>query len=707
MSAITNVSRRGFLTAASGLVLGIVLPEGADLDAQQFRGGFLPGAPANPKPNAYIHIATDDTVTFMITKSELGQGPVTSLSQLLADELDCDWARVRTEFAPVDTSLYGPLQGVVGSMSIRTLWNPLRRAGAAGRAMLIEAAAAKWGVDKSQCRTENGFVIHVANNQRLSYGSLAETAASLPVPANVQPKDPKQFKLIATPVKRLDTRDKVSGRAGFGIDARVPGMLYAVVERCPVFGGKAVSFDATHAKAVPGVKNVIPVSSGVAVLADNTWSAMQGRRALEVKWDEGPSAIVDSAAISKMFVERAQQAGVTARKEGTGSEALGGGAKVLEAVYEAPFLSHAPMEPMNCTARVTADGCDVWASTQMQTPSRDIAAQVAGLPKDQVRIHTQFCGGGFGRRARVDFVAEAVEISKAAGVPVKVTWSREDDMQHDWYRPAAYVKLRAALDAEGWPTAYAADIACPPFPTVEKLSRTAVQGFDDLRYKIPNLQIDYHMATTHVPVSYWRSVGHSQNGFFIESFMDEMAVAAGKDPVQFRRHLLADTPRMLGVLNLAAEKAGWGKSLPSGRFQGVSAINNIGSFNAQVAEISIAQGKLRVHRIVCAVDCGHTVNPAIIRQQIEGGIVFGLAAALKGAITIDRGRVQQSNFDTYDVIRIDEMPQVEVHVVPSTEAPGGIGEASTPGIAPAVANAVFAATGKRIRKLPIRAADLV
>jgi isoquinoline 1-oxidoreductase beta subunit len=380
---------------------------------------------------------------------------------------------------------------------------------------------------------------------------------------------------------------------------------------------------------------------------------------------------------------------------------------MIEDVYEAPYLSHAPMEPMNCTADVRADGCDIWASTQMQTPSRDAAAQITGLPKDKVKVHTMFVGGGFGRRARTDFVSDAVEVSKAVNAPVKVTWSREDDIQHDWYRPASYVKMRAALDAEGWPTAFAANIACQPFPVVENLSRTAVQGFDDLRYKIPNMQFDYHVATTHLAVSYWRSVGHSQNGFFIESFIDELAAASGKDPVEFRRRLLADDKRLLGVLNLAAEKAGWGKPLPAGRFRGVAAINNIGSFNAQVAEISINQGKLRVHRVVCAVDCGHMVNPAIIRQQIEGGMVYGLAAALKGAITIDHGRVQQSNFDTYDVVRIDEMPQVEVHIVPSTEAPGGIGEASTPGIAPAIANAVFAATGKRIRKLPIRSADLV
>jgi isoquinoline 1-oxidoreductase beta subunit len=701
MTTVTNVSRRNFLrTAAGGLVLGFVLPERFKLAAQF-------GPPPPNKPNAYIHIAPDDTVTFTITKAEMGQGTVTSLSQVLAEELDADWKNVRTEFAPVDPALYGPVQGVVGSQSIRTLWTPLRTVGATGRAMLIEAAAQKWGVPASQIRTENGFAINTADNARLSYGSIAEAAARLPIPNGVRPKDPKQFKLIGTSPKRLDTRDKVIGRAQFGIDARLPGMVYAVVQRCPVFGGKVVSFDATKAKAVPGVKDVVQISYGIAVVADNTWAAMEGRKKLEIKWDEGPSASVTSASISKMFAERIQQPGVTARKEGDGATALATARKKIEAVYEAPFLSHAPMEPMNCTAVVRPDSCEVWASTQMQTPSRDLAAQVTGLPKEKVKVNTLFMGGGFGRRGRVDYVGETVEIAKAMpGVPVKLTWSREDDMQHDYYRPAAYVKFAAALDSSGWPTALTADVACPPFPVVENLSRTAVQGFDDLHYAIPNLQVDYHVANTHVPVSFWRSVGHSQNQFFIESFIDELAAASGKDPVEFRQRLLAGAPRLLGVLNLAAERADWGKPLPAGRFRGVAAVNNIGSFNAEVAEISLNQGKLRVHRVVCAVDCGYTVNPAIIRQQIEGGIVYGLAAALKGAITIDRGRVQQANFNTYDVIRIDEMPQIDVYIVPSTEAPGGIGEASTPGIAPAIANAIFAATGKRLRKLPMRNQDL-
>ncbi len=710
-AAIINVSRRAFfqtITGGAGLALGFVFASRTKLAAQQFGGGVGFAPPPANKPSAYIHIAPNDTVTFLISKSELGQGTVTSLSQLLADELDCDWQKVRTEFAPVDPASYGPLQGVVGSMSIRTLWIPLRKTGATARAMLIQAAAQKWGIDPSQCQTQNGFVFSSATNARLSYGNLVQDASILPVPANVPLKDPQQFKLIGTSVKRLDTRDKVTGRAQFGIDARLPDMVYAVIERCPVFGGKVISFDGSKAKAVPGVKDVVQVPSGVAVIADSTWAAMQGRRVLEIKWDEGPGAVVTSATISKLFADRVQQPGVTARKEGDAAAALAAAPKKIEAVYEAPFLSHAPMEPMNCTAHVRPDSCEIWASTQMQTPSRDAAAQVAGLRPDQVKVKTLYAGGGFGRRARVDYVAETVEIAKITGVPVKLTWSREDDMQHDWYRPAAYVKFRAALDPDGWPTAFAANIACQPFPTAENgLSRTAVQGFDDLRYSIPNLQFDYHLVNTHVPVSYWRSVGHSQNGFFIESFIDEMAAASGKDPVEFRRRLLARTPRLLGVLNLAADKAGWGKPLPTGRFQGVAAINNIGSFNAQVAEVSLDRGQLKVHRIVCAIDCGHVVNPAIVQQQIEGAIVFGLAAALKGAITIDRGRVQQANFDKYDVVRLDEMPQIEVHIVPSTEAPGGIGEAGTPGIAPAIANAVFAATGRRVRKLPIHSADLV
>jgi isoquinoline 1-oxidoreductase beta subunit len=695
-----NLNRRGFLKAgvatAGGLFIGFHLP-GSKLEAAPTTGGKL---------NAFIHIGSDDIVTFSIHKSEMGQGPLTSVSQLLAEELDCDWKQVRTEFAPVDPA-YGPLQGTFGSFTIRSCWEPVRKAGASARDMLLDAAAQKWGVAKSQLRTENGQVINTANNARLSYGSLADAAGKLPVPAKVVVKDPKQFHLIGTSPKRLETRLKVNGSAEFGLDARRPGMVYAVLARCPVFGGKVASFDATKAKAVPGVKQVVQISNGVAVIADNTWSAMEGRRALQVQFDEGKNANLSSAGIRELFVNLASKPGAVARNDGDVASALAGGAKKLEAVYEVPYLSHAPMEPMNCTADVRPDSCEIWASTQIQTMAMQNAEKVTGLHPDKIQIHTLYLGGGFGRRGANDFVTEAVEISKAIGMPVKLTWSREDDMQHDFYRPASYAKFTAALDQDGWPVAWDTRVVCQSFGGLRNgVDHTSVEGIVDLEYTIPNFHVDYHPPDVDVPCSYWRSVGYSQNTFFSESFLDELASATGKDPLEFRRRLLAKSPRLLGVLNLAAEKAGWGKPLPAGHAHGIAVVNNIGSYNALIAEVSVEQGKLRVHRAVCAVDCGHVVNPAGVEQQVQSGIVYGMSAAMKGAITIDRGRVVQGNFNHYDVLRIDEMPVVEVHIVPSQAAPGGIGETSTPSIIPAVANAIFAATGKRLRKLPITREDL-
>jgi isoquinoline 1-oxidoreductase beta subunit len=480
-----------------------------------------------------------------------------------------------------------------------------------------------------------------------------------------------------------------------------------VLARCPVFGGKVASFEDTKAKAVPGVKQVVQISNGVAILADNTWSAMEGRRALQIQFDEGKTADVSSASIRKMFADLAEKPGAVARNDGNAETALASAAKKIEAVYEAPYLAHAPMEPMNCTAHVRSDACEIWAPTQIQTAARATAAKITGLPQEKVQIHTTFLGGGFGRRGSPDFVGEAVEISKAAGVPVKLTWSREDDIQHDLYRPASYTKFAAGLDGQGWPVAFTSRIVCPAFGGIKDgVARTAVEGVEDTLYGIPNIHVDYHNGDPGIPVTFWRSVGYSQNTFFFESFLDEMATAGGKDPLELRRRLLAKSPRMLGALELAADKAGWGKPLPAGRARGIGINNNIGSFTAQIAEVSVTNGKLRVHRVVCAVDCGHVVNPHIIEQQLQSGVVYGLSAALKGAITIDRGRVQQQNFNQYDVLRIDEMPVVEVYIVPSQEAPGGIGEATTPGTAPAIANAIFAATGKRLRQLPIRNQDL-
>jgi isoquinoline 1-oxidoreductase subunit beta len=700
-----SVNRRGFLKAgaatAGGLLVGFYLPESSKLGAD---------TAGSSKLNAFVRVGADDNVTLVIHRAELGQGSMTSLAMLLAEELECDWTRVRTEFARVDPANYGvfgspTLQGVFGSLSIRTSWEPLRKAGATAREMLVGAAAQQWGVDKSQCRAEKNAVVNNATNARLSYGSLAEAASKLPAPANVALKDPKTFHLIGTSPKRLDTRAKVTGKADYGIDVRVDGMQYAVVERCPVFGGKVASFDAGKAKAVPGVKRVIQISNGVAVVADNTWSAMEGRRALKVQWNEGPLATSSSATIRKMFADLLEKPGAVARNVGNVETALPGAAKKIEALYEAPYLSHAPMEPHSCVAHVRPDGCEIWAGTQIPSAARDAAVMITGLPAEKIDVHTFYLGGSFGRPG--PHVDEAVEIAKATGTPVKLTWSREDDLRHDLYRPASLTRFTAGLDADGWPVAWSARIASPSFSEMQNgVDRNGVDGVASVLYGIPNIRVEYHPPEVGIPVGYWRSVGCSQNTFFTESFIDEMAIAGGKDPVEFRRKLLAKAPRLLGVLNLAAEKAGWGKPLAAGRFHGVAVVNNLGGFNAQVAEVSVDKGKARVHRVVCAVDCGHVVNPAGVVQQIQGGIVYGLSA-LKGSITIDRGRVAQGNFHQYEVLRIDEMPVVEVHLVASTENPAGIGEASTPPIGPAVANAIFAATGKRIRKLPIRAEDLV
>jgi isoquinoline 1-oxidoreductase subunit beta len=691
---IDLLNRRDVLRGLGGLLVGFVLPGGRKTEAQRY------GAPHLVKPNAYIHIDSDNVVTFVISKVEMGQGTVTSLSQILADELDCDWNCVRTEFAPVDPSSYGPMQGVFGSTSIRTQWMPLRKAGAATRQMLMEAAAQKWNIDVTQVRTEQGFL--VANGQRVSYGSVAEAAAKLAVPANIQLKDAKDFKLIGTPAKRLDTRDKIRGATKFGIDAEVPGMLYATLARCPVFGGKAASYEADKAKAVTGVREVVRVSNAIAVVADNTWAAMQGRKALNITWDEGPNATLSSAIIRSRMAEQAGKPGVAGRTEGDAAGTLARAAKRVEAVYEAPYLAHACMEPLNCTASVRSDGCEIWASTQMQSGARQAAARITGLDPARIEVHSMYMGGGFGRRGGTDFISDAVETSKAIGAPVKVTWMREDDIQTGPYRPAAYVKFAGSLDAQGWPEAFMARVVCPSFGRGgEGFDDTAVEGINDLEYRFPHCAIEFHQADGAVPTSYWRSVGYSQNTFFAECFLDELAAAGGKDPVEVRRRLLKHSPRMLAVLDLVAEKGNWGKPAP-GRYQGVALVNNLGSFTAEVAEVSLADGKVKVHRVVCAIDCGQVVNPAIVKQQVEGGIAYGLTAALKGAITIDRGRAQQGNFNTYDMLRISEMPQIDVHIVRSSEAPGGVGEASVPPIAPAIANAIFAATQSPVRKLPIK-----
>src|ERR1041385_2946517 len=703
----SKVSRREFLettgAAGAGLVIGFHLPPG---------GRFAAAAAAPFAPNAWLRISPDNSVLIVVDRSEMGQGVTTALPMLIAEELDADWTRVKIEFAPADKAYTNPMfgmQGTGGSTSVRAAYTPLRKAGAAAREMLVAAACQTWAVDRVDCRTERGAVIHTGSKRRLTYGQLAAKAASLPVPENPTLKEPQDWKILGTRVKRLDTPAKVDGSAQFGIDVKRPGMLVAVVARCPTIGGKAASFDATKAKAVPGVKDVVQISSGVAVLADGYGNANKGRDALDVKWDDGPNAQVTSASITQLLTEQAAKPGAQARHDGDPDGALAGAASKVEAAYELPLLAHATMEPMNCTAHVRADGVDIWAPTQFQTGAQGMGAGIGGVPPEKVKVHTTYLGVGCGRRFELDFIQEALETSKATGAPVKVIWSREDDIRNAQYRPACYHKMQAGLDASGQPVAWTHRIVAPSimarvFPDTVKngLDGEAVEGGVDMPYTVPNVPVDYSLTDTGIPVGFWRSVNNSYNAFVVESFIDELANAAKKDPYEYRRDLLGKAPRHLRVLNLAASKAGWGTPLPTGRSRGLAVYKSFDSYVAEVAEVSVgSDGAPRVHRVVCAVDCGPVVNPGIVEAQMQSAIVYGLTAALWGEITIDKGRVQQSNFHDYRMLRLAEMPVVEVHIVPSTASQGGVGEPGTPPIAPAVCNAIFALNGKRIRKLPI------
>ena len=707
MSTPTQVTRRAFLetagAAGAGLVISFYLPSGL-----RFRSPT-----AGPfAPNAWLRIGEDESVLVIVDRSEMGQGVTTALPMLLAEELEADWSRIRIEFAPADKAYTNPMfgmQGTGGSTSVRAAYTPLRKAGAAARELLVAAAAQTWGVEKAECRAERGAVVHARSKRRLTYGKLVTKAATLGAPPDVPLKDPKDWKILGTRVRRLDTPPKVDGSAQFGIDVKVPGMLVAVVARSPVFGGKVTSFDAAKAKAVPGVRQVVQISSGVAVVADGYWPAKKGRDALAVTWDEGPTASVSSATIAQLFGQRAEQAGAVARHGGDPDGTLGSAPAKVDAVYDLPFLAHATMEPMNCTAHVRADGVDIWAPTQFQTGAQGFGAKIGGVTPDKVKVHTTYLGGGFGRRFELDFIQEALETSKAVGAPVKVIWSREDDIRNAQYRPANHHRMRAGLDANGQPVAWTHRIVAPSimarvFPDTVKngLDEEAVEGGVGMPYAIPNVHVDYLLTDTGIPVGFWRSVNNSYNAFAVESFIDELAHAAKKDPYEYRRDLLGKAPRHLGALNLAASKAGWGTAPPAGRARGIAVYKSFESYVAEVAEVSVASdGAVKVHRVVCAVDCGPVVNPSIVEAQMESAIVYGLTAALYGEIAIEGGRVKQSNFHDYQMLRLAEMPKVEVYIVPSTDAQGGVGEPGTPPIAPAVANAIFAATGKRIRKLPI------
>jgi isoquinoline 1-oxidoreductase subunit beta len=706
-----GVSRRTFLVAGAaaggGLLLGFYLPQRVIAEAAT-AGTDVFG------PNAFVRIRPDNSVTLVMPQVEMGQGTYTSMSMLIAEELEVDLAQVTLEAAPPDDKLYAnPLIGFQvtgGSTSVMAYWEPLRRAGATARVMLIAAAANDWSVDPLSCRAEKGAVVDPATGRRLKYGELADAAAKLPVPDKVALKDPKDFTLIGTPAKRIDTPDKVNGKAQFGIDAIVPGMKIAAVAACPVFGGKLVNVDDSKAMAIKGVRQVVRLDDAVAVVGDHMWAAMQGLAALDIDWDDGPNANVSTASIVEQMEVASQKEGVVAHKEGDIAKGMTDSARKVEAVYEVPFLAHAAMEPMNCTVHVREDGCNIWVGNQVVSRAQAAAAQVTGLPPEKVQVHNHLIGGGFGRRLDVDGITQAVAIAKQVDGPVKVIWSREEDIQHDVYKPYFFDRMTAGLDANGTPIAWHHRITGSSV-WARWLPPTFKNGFDpdtiegaEPPYELPNILLDYvRQEPPGLTTGNWRGVGPTHNIFVVESFIDELAAAAKKDPVEYRRGLLGKSPRVLGALNLAAEKAGWGQPLAPGLGRGVSVQLAMGTYLSQIAEVEVSKdGEVSVRRVVCALDCGMAVNPDTIAAQIEGGIIFGISAALWGEITLKNGRVEQNNFNDYRVLRINETPLIEVHLVKSTEAPGGIGEPGTIGIAPAMTNAIFALTGKRIRKLPIK-----
>jgi isoquinoline 1-oxidoreductase subunit beta len=702
---MTPLSRREFvgagIAAGAGLVIGFYLPH-----RNESRKEF--------SPNAYLRITPDNKVTIVVARSEMGQGVRTALPMILAEELEADWKQIEIEQAGASTFFGDQTTG--GSASIRTTWDPMRKAGAIAREMLISAAALTWGVPRSSCTAENGHIKHAASNRSLSYGELAGKAATLPIPADVPLKQSKDYKIVGQRLRRLDSPSKVTGGAVFGIDLRIPGMKYAVLSRCPVIGGKVSSFDDKDSKKVSGVSYVGKIGDpAVAVVADSIWGAMEGRRVLTVNWDEGPNKDLNTAAITASLKQAASKKGVNLYSAGEPAKASG---HHISAEYSLPFMAHAPMEPGNCTAHYQGTSCELWAPTQVPQDCRDSVATAVGLDPDQVKVNVTLMGGGFGRRLEHDYAVEAALVSKAISAPVKVVWTREDDMRSSTYRPASLHQLSATLDGSGSPAGLTHRIIAPSISGQK--GQPVPNGVDpDLPdeagpvYGIPNYLIEYVLTETPVPLGWMRSVYALQAAFALEGFIDELAAAAGKDPLKYRLQLLSKdqdltyftttwhTARMRGVLQLAAEKSGWDKSLAAGRFRGVACFGCFQSYMAEVVEISMENDQPRVHRVVAAVDCGQVVNPTILEQQIQGGIVYGLANALRAKITIDKGRVVQGNFDDYAPLRMEETPAVEVYAVPSPEAPTGIGEPSVPPIAPALCNAIFAATKKRIRALPI------
>jgi isoquinoline 1-oxidoreductase beta subunit len=705
------LTRRNFLNVSLGvggsLVVGIGLGAAASGAAADSAGTVF-------APNAFVRIDGTGQVTVVTPYVEMGQGTYTSIPMLVAEELEVDLPTVRYEHAPPSDKLYGnPLVGLQmtgGSTSIRATYEPLRRAGATARVMLVQAAAQRWAVQPSECHATRGEVLHTGSGRRLKYGALVADAAQLPVPEKVELKAASQFKLIGTPAKRLDTHLKVNGSAVYGIDVKLPGMKVATLAQSPVFGGKLRSVDDSKTKAVRGVRQVVRLDDCVAVVADHMGAAKKGLAALMIEWDDGPNGRLTTADIVQSMERASQGPAATVRKEGDYAAAMAGAAQKIEAVYQVPFLAHTAMEPMNCTVHVRADSCEVWTGTQVLSRAHAVAAKVTGLPPEKVLVHNHLLGGGFGRRLEVDGVARAVQIAKQVEGPVKVVWSREEDIQHDMYRPYFYDRLSAGLGPDGKPVAWSHRITgssilkrfAPP-AYVNGWDFETVDGAAKPPYGLGNVLIEYvNHEPPQIPTAFWRGVGPTHNVFVVESFIDELAAAARQDPVAYRLSLLADNPRARAVLELAAEKAGWGRPLPKGQGRGVSVQFAFGTFMAQVAEVEVQpSGEVRVRRVVCALDCGVVINPDTVKAQVLSATLFGISAALWGEITFKDGRVEQSNFHDYRPLRMNEVPEIEVHVILSTAAPGGMGEPGTSALAPAVTNAIFAATGKRLRKLPI------
>ncbi|MGK3962645.1 molybdopterin cofactor-binding domain-containing protein [Sorangium sp. So ce118] len=710
-----TVSRRGFLQVAAGSAAGLVLSFHVPAGVRAAKAA----QPPSSSPNAFVRIGTDESVTVMLAHSEMGQGIWTGLAMLIAEELECDWSKVRSEHAPVAPVYAHPvlqIQMTGGSLTTLGEFERYRTVGAMARDMLARAAAARWKVSPAACKTAKGVVTH--GKDLLTYGQLAADAMKLTPPTAVKLKQPKDWKLIGTPVRRLDTPEKITGKAQFGIDVSFPGLRTAVVLRPPAFGARLVKFDATAALKVPGVEKVVPTANGVAVIAAHFWAAKLGRDALHVEWMQPDGGGVDSAKLLAEYRAKAKTRGAIATDVGNVDAALAAAKSRLEMEYDVPYLAHAPMEPLNCAVKIDGDRCEIWTGTQLPAIDQQVAAKILGTAPDKIAIHTPFLGGAFGRRgsATSDFVSEAVIVAKAAGVPVKVVWTREDDVRGGFYRPAYVHRVQVGVDARGTPVAWdhvivgqsvVAGTMFEPFVVKNGVDSTSVEGIDGSPYleEIPGRRVSLHSPKTPITVLSWRSVGHTHTAFVMESVIDELAHAAGQDPLAYRLALLKGKPRHANALKVAAEEAGWGTALAEGRARGIAVHESFGSIIAEVAEVSIEQGRIRVHAVTCSVDCGTAVNPLAVEAQIQGSIAFGLGAALHGKLTITDGMVQESNFHDYQVLRMFEMPRIAVHIIPSNARMGGIGEPATAVIAPAVANAVFALTKQRLRSLPFRLAQ--